>query len=103
MPKCQLCVDPVAKLMPFCLYYLLGFTNLLTILFLYYIIVDIISSISYFIIVSLTFYNYIIHKIIVSSLAYINRSFDVRELLPQFYRCINLASMAAVECAVVVV
>jgi hypothetical protein len=36
-------------------------------------------------------------------LAYINRSFDVREQLPQFYRCISLASMAAVECAVVVV
>jgi hypothetical protein len=28
-------------------------------------------------------------------LAYINRSFDVREQLPQFYRCMNLASMAA--------
>ncbi len=36
-------------------------------------------------------------------LAYINRSFDVREQLPQFYRCINLASLAAIECAVVVV
>ncbi len=28
---------------------------------------------------------------------------DVREQLPQFYRCIILASMAAVVCAVVVV
>ncbi len=36
-------------------------------------------------------------------LAYIDRSFDVTEQLRQFYRCINLASMAAVECAVVVV
>ncbi len=43
--------------------------------------------------------NHIIfHKIGFGSriLAYINRSFDVREQLPQFYRCINLASMVAV-------